>query len=319
MDSQKKVVFIIGCGHSGSTLLDLILGSHSQAFSLGELRYIGSLLPADAADSAATRICDICEDICDFWNRKANIRLLKLYYSRQTYLQRALGRLALYMYNPYRLLFDWSGKSILIDSSKAPGWIMRQLSVRHTWGNIEPYLLFICRDGRAVVNSFLRKYPERNIADKTKEWLTQINKMKKYYADFPEARRMRVHYEELATHPREVSEQICHLLDIDFEPEMLRYWRHAHHIIRGNAGTRSLIYKYRAKFEVENEKLAERDSAESKYYDDSYYQQVGMSIYLDQRWKRELTPEQLAIFDSLAGEANREFEYVSPESVTAKR
>ena len=47
-----KVVFIMGAGHCGSTLLDLIVGSHSNAFSLGEFKQFGSCLlyTSDAAD-----------------------------------------------------------------------------------------------------------------------------------------------------------------------------------------------------------------------------------------------------------------------------
>ncbi|NJL20821.1 MAG: sulfotransferase [Leptolyngbyaceae cyanobacterium SM1_3_5] len=33
---SKKVCFIAGAGHSGSTLLGFILGSHSQGFYCGE-------------------------------------------------------------------------------------------------------------------------------------------------------------------------------------------------------------------------------------------------------------------------------------------
>jgi hypothetical protein len=32
-----KVIFILGSGHCGSTLLDLILDSHSKVFSVGEI------------------------------------------------------------------------------------------------------------------------------------------------------------------------------------------------------------------------------------------------------------------------------------------
>ena len=34
---ENQIVFIMGPGHCGSTLLDLILGSHSDCFSLGEV------------------------------------------------------------------------------------------------------------------------------------------------------------------------------------------------------------------------------------------------------------------------------------------
>ena len=47
-----KVAFILGTGHCGSTLLDLILGSHSKLFSLGEVYRVVSSEPQ-------IPICDI--------------------------------------------------------------------------------------------------------------------------------------------------------------------------------------------------------------------------------------------------------------------
>ena len=35
---QKKVIFIMSSGHSGSSLLSVILGSHLDCFSAGELQ-----------------------------------------------------------------------------------------------------------------------------------------------------------------------------------------------------------------------------------------------------------------------------------------
>lgn len=34
---EIRVIYVTGKGHSGSTLLDLILGNHSQIESVGEL------------------------------------------------------------------------------------------------------------------------------------------------------------------------------------------------------------------------------------------------------------------------------------------
>lgn len=43
----KKVVFICGAGHSGSTLLGLLLGSHSKCFYLGEANKVQYLYNTD--------------------------------------------------------------------------------------------------------------------------------------------------------------------------------------------------------------------------------------------------------------------------------
>src|SRR5690606_31136679 len=40
---RQKVVYIVGAGHSGSTLLDLILGTHSRIESVGEIKRLERL------------------------------------------------------------------------------------------------------------------------------------------------------------------------------------------------------------------------------------------------------------------------------------
>ena len=59
-------VMICGAGHSGSTLLGMILGSHSQAFYMGEggkARYLG-----DEKKPLRKRVCKICGEACPVWS-----------------------------------------------------------------------------------------------------------------------------------------------------------------------------------------------------------------------------------------------------------
>jgi len=68
-----KIIYILGGGHSGSTLLDLILGSSDQAFSVGELMYVDYYKGYKTEKShrlTRDRQCT-CEehfDECPFWS-----------------------------------------------------------------------------------------------------------------------------------------------------------------------------------------------------------------------------------------------------------
>jgi len=42
--NKIKLIYILGLGHSGSTLLDFILGSHSKFESVGEIKILESML-----------------------------------------------------------------------------------------------------------------------------------------------------------------------------------------------------------------------------------------------------------------------------------
>jgi hypothetical protein len=50
----------------------------------------------------------------------------------------------------------------------------------------------------------------------------------------------------------------------------------------------------------------------------AHYDDVGLAIKLDLRWTRELTPEQLAVFDAIAGDTNKPFAYEPAERAAAR-
>lgn len=302
---DRKVIFVMGPGHCGSTLFDLIMGSHSDVFSLGEFHRIHQ--PIDDFYEGYPKICGVCTGRCEFWNQRASLPILKMYFSKKNKYRSLFGKVSQCVFNPYKFLFKWSEKSVLVDSSKQPGWFRRRLTPSYTWRDMVPYLIYMCRDGRAVVNSYLRKYPERGIANITENWKRQINEMNKFYENFLSTRRMKVKYEELATYPERVGQAICNFVDLKYEKEMVRYWTHEHHHIFGNGGTRALIFRYRMKFEHQSVSLQKRLNSSKKYYDDKYYEEVGLAIKLDLRWHRELSQEQLEVFDSIAGDANKSF------------
>lgn len=299
-----KVVFIMGPGHCGSTLLDLLLGSHSQSFSLGELNRLGSLLDAPPRDYQ--KICGVCVHECDFWNRRATMSVLKIYFSQKSRFHSALGRVSQNIYNPYKFIARWSGKGVLIDSSKNPAWIKRRMAPKHTWRGIEPYLIYMCRDGRAVVNSYHRKYPERGMTSVIENWKKQMAGMNAFYDRFPHGK-TRVHYEALASQPEQVVRSLCGKLGIDYEKSMLRYWEHEHHHVMGNGGTRSLIYKYREKFGTDLAAMRERQATAKQFYDPSFYDEMDIGIRLDERWREEMSREHREQFDAMAGDVNDAF------------
>jgi hypothetical protein len=297
----------MGAGHCGSTLLDLLLGSHSQAFSLGELYRIGQLV--DYPHEHYAKICGVCVRRCEFWNECASLAVLKMYFSRRNRLWSFISGISRCVYNPYKFVSRWSGKSVLIDSSKSPNWIKRQLKPSYTWYRLVPYIIYMGRDGRAIVNSYYRKYPERGLSNIVLDWKRRIEAMNRLYDAFPRDQKIKVQYEEVATHPERALQSLCSFLGLDFETDMLTYWVHPHHHVFGNGGTRSLIFKFREKFGVDVSALKERHEKSKRFYDASFYDQMELGIQLDQRWRDELSQEHLEVFDAIGGETNKAFAY----------
>ncbi len=300
---QKTVVFIMGSGHCGSTLVDLVLGSHSEAFSLGELwelsRRVGDT-------KRHLRRCGVCGEDCPFWDDPALRRFLRRYFARPGVTGRLRRRLAPFVYDLYDELFKASDKNVLIDSSKNYRWIQRQLRPAYQWYDRRACLLYLVRDGRGVVNSYLRKYPDRGVAGWATEWARLVERMNGYYERFPEKDRIRVRYEDFATDTEAVVAKVTDRIGLRFEPDMLRYWIRDHHPVGGNLGTRSLVFRWRNRF-PDLEQHTEGRSLQS-HFEKSHYDQVGLAIRLDERWKKDLGEEQLRQFDEVAGHLNRELD-----------
>ncbi|HJV28414.1 MAG TPA: sulfotransferase [Aromatoleum sp.] len=301
--SRRKVVFVMGNGHSGSTLLELILGGHPKVRALGELNNLHKAIDADEPDEP--RLCHVCEGYCEFWNGQVDRATIARHVSQRGLFAPLKRGVSLLRNDLYRHLFTKSGAEILVDGSKSVSWISRQVRPRLSWGDVSPFLLYIVRDGRAVVNSRLRKYPDRSVEQEARHWKRITERLHAYYDKFPADRRHRVSYEDLATKPEEVIRGVCQALQIDFRPSMLRYWEHDHHTTFGNTGTRSLIARYRTQFGVADAPAAAESVEITRARHGEHYDQVGLAIRLDERWKRELSEEQLAAFDSIGGELNR--------------
>lgn len=268
MRACREVVFVGGAGHSGSTLLGLMLGASPRVFYAGEARK--SLFLGDESKPLKKRVCKLCGPGCPVWGDLVVPRGDDL----------------------YETLARRTGREVVVDSTKNVAWIERQLAALEGTGT-ERRMIFLARDGRAVVASRIRKYPEVGARAHAEAWRDQIRASEALAARFP-GEVMRARYEELATRPEATVREVARFVGIELEPAMLAPWTTAQHPLGGNAGTQSLMGARQGA-------PAEGDLAGAKR---AYYEAHPRSIVLDLRWKRETSAEDLAAFDEVAGEAN---------------
>lgn len=303
---KRKVLFIIGSGHCGSTLLTLILGCHHNCFSLGEFNSLPNHYKTQIP------ICNVCQGKCSFWDELdrqelktlaavlGNIRLHKYIPLK---LEKAIREIFKQddIFNPYSYLFSQRKESILIDASKAVSWVVQRLEAKEfNNGSIEPYLLHLVRDGRAVMSSYLRRFSHMSASSFAEGWAERALQRNRLYDRFPDDRKLTISYENLATKTHETLESVCQLIGIQFIPQSIQYWKYNdHHVISGNSGVRSLIWR------AKQEKIEE----EVNKYQGNYYDNQGLAIKLDMRWQQELSDEQIKIFNSIAGEINKPYEW----------
>jgi hypothetical protein len=275
---NQKVCFIVGTGHSGSTLLGLLLGNHTQSFYCGEgnkSRYINR----EQAPSRK-RFCKFCGEDCPVWGDVSLHLELDLYEQLSQHIQGTLD----------------SKAPLMVDSTSNADWISAQCT-KISSTEAQPYLIFLQRDGRGVVNSYRRKYPDRPFEDIIDNWIQNITKAQAFFDEFL-GPKMSIHYEDLASNTDAILQDLCEFLDIPYEPGMSNFAKQTYHILGGNNGTQFLAARHQPKFLANMSPLNR-----------SYYQEHKSEIVVDLRWQQELSPEQKAIFSRLAGSINQPFEW----------
>lgn len=217
MSNRYTVIYILGAGHCGSTLLNLLLNGHSQIIGLGELLTIGDYIDAQQVPSSDKGRDTLVND--PFWREviqciksKSNFGLEHFDISAPRWrhifnMSKSDLNHRLY-YN--ELLFDCiyhiSGCTFLADSSK----FGKRLFLLSQSANLNVKVLYLLRDGRAVVNSYIRKYHNFKLA--LKRWgLLSLSAfyLKRFFA---EEEWLTIYYEELASYPEKTLRKICNFL-----------------------------------------------------------------------------------------------------------
>jgi hypothetical protein len=224
-----KILYLMGAGHVGSTVIDVVIGAHPRIESLGE----AWKLPMAWADPESDRVCACGASIagCAFWREARKVwveqvgdddvahyvalmrrfdgsgnagawpRMLRSrlrptaefgeYARRNRALYEAVGRVG--------------GKSTIVESSLSP----RRAFVLASTPGLDLHLVHVVRDGRGVIWSHrnpakatvrksFRPAPTRHI---TRYWLTANLQSAYVVSRLPRERRMRLRYEDFVTDP----------------------------------------------------------------------------------------------------------------------
>lgn len=309
------IAYIVSSGRSGSTLLDMLLGSHTQCFSLGEIEHLPKNFALDTPCS-----CGATARSCEFWNEVAaylaprthvDIRLnpydfpVGLYKASQVidprhqtpaylrkrrailfikYLEYRMGREPRWLswatrefrtgvantFQLYEAVQTVSGRSLLIDSSKD----YRKGIALYIRQPEQVRIVLLTRDGRGVLASKMRSGFPREAS--VRSWVAFHRRtLPLLRRNVAEGDCFHLRYEDLATQPGDILRNLCQFLRIDYEPRMLEFRDAGHHILNGNDMRMSTVGK----------------------------------ISLDDRWRQQLSQEDLAVFERIAGRLNRQLGY----------
>ena len=164
-----KVIYLMGAGHVGSTILDIVLGTHPQIESLGEIskfHRFGWVRDDNRKCACGSSVYD-----CSFWSQVRQKWADMIgdddvvrYVSLQRQFEDSRSGWARLLWNSYKPTFEFSeymqktealykavqqvgGKPFLVDSSLTP----RRAYALAMNPNIDLYLIHYLRDGRGCI------------------------------------------------------------------------------------------------------------------------------------------------------------------------
>ena len=242
MRKPIDLIYILSSGHSGSTLIDLILGSHSSIESVGEINkfseYFASSSKTVNGSKKVKCNCRLPITECSYWSQVrekldssivSNINLENNFAERNYQLMSAILQV--------------SGKKIICDSSKN----IKRLSPLLFSDLFNVYIVHLVRDGRAYGFSMkskqeriIAKYGSFDNYNKEKyNYYKAINKWNKgniykhnKFKQLPNYYLLR--YEDIVANPEKYISEILKLIDLKFESTQLEFYNFTHHNIDGN-------------------------------------------------------------------------------------
>lgn len=305
---MHRDVFICSAGHSGSTLLDMLMGSHPHVESTGELVH----LPMDMALNRSCA-CGSSMQKCIIWPRvmrhmgvdperdpyglNLGYVIAKVGDKKRTsrwhrwrtrpknglkYFQMRYGLAPVEWLLPdFRLgiantlaIYDYlrhiTGKRVVIDSSKH----YLRATALYLARPQSTRIIQLVRDGRGVFYSGLKRGFGRrsSLLGWHQHYCRAIPLLNRHV---PSEHRITVHYEDLVNDPAMELRRLCDFVGLKFTAAMLSPNEVVHHNVNGN--------------DIKFSKIE--------------------GLQLDIAWEKQMSASDLAYFERKAGRLNREFGY----------
>lgn len=261
------VVSIDALSYSGTTWLNLLLGSHEKAFTLGppdrvwELQdkgFVGANLVHGIKDT-------FWKSFNHYWDRKENFLV-------------ALANYA----NVSHIIFD-------NPSEKFKNTVMLDKKI------VVKKMQYI-RDGRAITASYKRLHPDKKYIDTLlpSGWFYHAFKAWKI------SHQQFYRHEDCLQDPFNFLKSAGEYVGLNYSKDAIRFWEWDHHITSGNPGPIVFI------------KLAKGYKIESHEFYKKQFEKAcrnPLNCYKADRWKKELSREELFQFDFMLGKNNEGLGY----------
>lgn len=229
-----KLIYVIGSGRSGSTLLTRLLGNHSQIVDVGEIYNLKNYF--ESAEEK-TRYCSCGEllNTCVYW--KDIKQELKEILDEETpnLKDKYLPHFEKNNFHLFRLILQKTNKTIIVDSSKR----FYRLKLLEKSDKFDVLILHLVRDPRAYAYSSLHE-KEKIIENKiyiylsVLKWLRKNLSMKLLLGQ--KSNYLMVKYEDFVANPDLEIAKVLQKLNLQFEQKTtdLSFRDDSQHIFSGN-------------------------------------------------------------------------------------
>lgn len=219
---RHKIIFIVGSGHCGSTLLELMLGAHGSVTSIGELQEVdrGGETPIWNEFLPFKTPVEIVRGKVGSFFRFRNFNFYK---TKEQVDERVYQD---WNEELFTQLSKKTGSSVIVDSSKNT----ERVDILSRRLREKALVVHLIRDGRGVTWSYLRKYP-RNILFALSVWFFSNIKVELFKL-FSPSPVISIRYEDLVESPRKVLACVLSHVDLSYEEEVMKFGEveHSYHI-----------------------------------------------------------------------------------------
>ncbi|MCP3999655.1 MAG: sulfotransferase [Gammaproteobacteria bacterium] len=252
-ENKNTLIYIAADSRSGSTLLDLLIGNHSEIVSIGELRRLHEHFDANYACT-----CDTLFNTCEFWKaieRRLNssnqsiVSMQTLIPRSKTIFHDLVYLLPNFILQPLMRGIPWLSRDIeiaennlqiidavseetqkryIVDSSK----VFKFSRLYHLLRPKSCKTIFLVRDGRGVCYS--RSKDGSSIKASANVW--SMVQLKFFFLKLivPRQNKLTVYYESLCRDPEKEIKRICQFIGVQFEHNCVQLVKQGRHNICGN-------------------------------------------------------------------------------------
>lgn len=202
------LINVLGHGRSGTTMLDLMLGNGSEAFSCGEVYAWFRPWRTHHFDT----ICSCADGTrCPVWLEARDLPEARF----------------------HKGVAELTGSRFVIDSSKQPSWVYDTQRWAES-GGYDVYNLALWKDPVDLAHSLWKRGGD--IMDWRRSFIRYFNEILELDVPFHA-----VHFGRLTEDPASTLRTVCEVVGLPWRTDRERFWEGDHHHLFGSMGTRRQV------------------------------------------------------------------------------